>query len=70
MDKLAIKLECLKMGLALTSPTVADRTKEVVHTAKILYDEIIATEQGSFEGDTLVTKVRGKPGRKPKPPAE
>ena len=67
MGNKEIMLECMKLGLALTSPTVGNRQEEVVKSAKMLYSEIIAVDFKSCESDTLVTEGRKKPGPKPKP---
>jgi hypothetical protein len=57
-----LMLECLKMGLVLTSPTVSDRRKELVICAKELYKECIAVETPNTD-----TPRRGRP---PKPQVE
>jgi hypothetical protein len=67
MENKEIMLECMKLGLALTSPTVSNRQEEVVKSAKMIYSEIIAVDFKSCESDTLVTEGRKKPGPKPKP---
>ena len=65
MTNSELKLEALKLGLALTSPSSADRHEEVVKIGKLLYSEIIAVEAPI--ADTHVQKPRGRP---PKPRAE
>lgn len=65
MDTPELKLECLKLGLALTSPSSANRHEEVVKIGNMLYSEIIAVEAPI--ADTHVQKPRGRP---PKPRAE
>lgn len=67
MKNSEVMLECLKLGLALTSPTVADRTNCVVETAKLLYSECIALDSKNPDADTSGQKPRGRP---PKPRAE
>lgn len=67
MENKEIMLECMKLGLALTSPTVGNRQEEVVKSAKMIYSEIIAVESRVQASDTLVTEGRKKPGPKPKP---
>lgn len=52
-----LKLECLKLAVLLVSPTVHDRKKDVVETAKLLYDEI------GTETPTL-PKKQGRPRTK------
>jgi hypothetical protein len=42
MNDKELKLECLKLAVLLVSPTVNDRKKDVVETARLLYDEISA----------------------------
>lgn len=66
MKNSEVMLECMKLGLALTSPTVADRTECVVKCAKLLYSECIAMDSENPVADTLGQKPRGRP---PKPRA-
>lgn len=66
MEKTELMLEALKLGLALTSPSSATRSEEVVKIGKLLYSEIIAVED-SPSADTQGHKPRGRP---PKPRAE
>lgn len=67
MDNRELKLECLKLGLALTSPTQHNRHEDVVKIGNLLYSEVIAVELQVPNADTLVTEGRKKPGPKPKP---
>jgi hypothetical protein len=66
MTQAELKLECMKLGLALTSPSSANRHEEVVKLGNLLYSEIIAVEP-QVPADTLVAEGRKKPGPKPKP---
>lgn len=61
MTNSELKLEALKLGLALTSPSSADRHEEVVKIGKLLYSEIIAVEQSAEDTQTPMPKRRGRP---------
>lgn len=61
MTKEELKLEALKLGLALTSPSSACRHEEVVKIGKLLYSEIIAVEQSAEDTQTPMPKRRGRP---------
>jgi len=63
MQNKEIMLECMKLGLALTSPTVSDRYEGVVNCAKMLYSEIVLVEANESLPDSLevIPKKRGRP---------
>lgn len=57
---IAIATECMKLALAISSPSVNDRKQEVVNIAKFLYSNI----QEMVETPKADTPRRGRP---PKP---
>jgi hypothetical protein len=63
MENKEIMLECMKLGLALTSPTVNNRYECVVNCAKMMYSEIVLVEANESLPDTLepIPKKRGRP---------
>jgi hypothetical protein len=70
MNNRELMLECMKMGLALTSPSSHDRHKIVAETGKFLYSEIIAVETNFAAADTPKDEATVRRGRPPKPRAE
>jgi hypothetical protein len=67
MENKEIMLECMKLGLVLTSPTVSNRYEGVVNCAKMLYSEIVLVETPESRTDSLepTPKKRGRPKSRP-----
>ena len=67
MDNQLVALECMKLALTLTNPSVDARDKVVATTTEFLYDAIQRIAAKEIDGGEVKQTRRGRP---PKPCAE
>lgn len=59
-DDRELKLECVKVAVGLSSPSVNDRAGDVVQIATTLYNYLNATPTSDKRGEVELPKPRGR----------